>query len=224
MPLNLYSAGKVDDLLSVKLSVSSLSNAATSTLDATAPTTGQALTFDGTNLVWATVGGGGGGASWGSITGTLSNQTDLQNALDAKYDASNPSGYLDQTAADGLYYSVSNPANYIDSSALAGYATESWVSSQGYITSVPNPSADFMMANAIASIIYTQGPDAFGYLPFGNVPQFITNLGTNWGIVDGSSTYYNCTGFAGSMYSLSGTAGSGPYYVQVNGTNSAFSF
>lgn len=27
---------------------------------------------------------GGGGASWGSITGTLSNQTDLQNALDAK--------------------------------------------------------------------------------------------------------------------------------------------
>lgn len=29
-------------------------------------------------------GGGGGGGTWGSITGTLSNQTDLQNALDAK--------------------------------------------------------------------------------------------------------------------------------------------
>lgn len=29
-------------------------------------------------------GGGGGGASWGAITGTLSNQTDLQNALNAK--------------------------------------------------------------------------------------------------------------------------------------------
>ena len=88
MPLNLYSAGKVDDLLSVKLSVSSLSNAATSTLNATAPTAGQALTFDGTDLVWATVGGGGGGASWGSITGTLSSQTDLATALGDKADVS----------------------------------------------------------------------------------------------------------------------------------------
>ena len=31
-------------------------------------------------------GGGGGGASWGDITGTLSSQTDLQSALDAKQD------------------------------------------------------------------------------------------------------------------------------------------
>jgi len=31
-------------------------------------------------------GGGGGGASWGSINGTLSNQTDLQTALDGKQD------------------------------------------------------------------------------------------------------------------------------------------
>lgn len=31
-------------------------------------------------------GGGGGGASWGGITGTLSSQTDLQTALDAKQD------------------------------------------------------------------------------------------------------------------------------------------
>lgn len=45
------------------LTISTLSNAATSTLNATAPTTGQALTFDGTQLIWATVGGGGGGIS-----------------------------------------------------------------------------------------------------------------------------------------------------------------
>jgi hypothetical protein len=42
--------------------------------------------------VWnlaATLGGGGGGgtAAWGDITGTLADQTDLQNALDAKADA-----------------------------------------------------------------------------------------------------------------------------------------
>jgi hypothetical protein len=33
---------------------------------------------------WVPVSGGGGSTSWGSITGTLSNQTDLQSALDAK--------------------------------------------------------------------------------------------------------------------------------------------
>lgn len=43
-------------------------------------------------------------ATWGNITGTLSNQTDLQNALDAKYDASNPEGYI--TSAD-------LPTNYV---------------------------------------------------------------------------------------------------------------
>lgn len=44
---------------------------------------GDVLQFDGTALIWGP-GGGGGGAAWGSITGTLSSQTDLQTALDAK--------------------------------------------------------------------------------------------------------------------------------------------
>ena len=42
------------------LTISTLSNGATSTLNATAPTTGQALTYDGTDLIWAAGGGGGG--------------------------------------------------------------------------------------------------------------------------------------------------------------------
>lgn len=45
---------------------------------------GKFLTTNGTDMSWATVSSGGG--TWGSITGTLSNQTDLQNALDAKQD------------------------------------------------------------------------------------------------------------------------------------------
>lgn len=36
---------------------------------------------------WASSNGGGGGGEWGTITGTLSDQTDLQSALDAKLDA-----------------------------------------------------------------------------------------------------------------------------------------
>lgn len=58
-------------------------------------------------------------ATWGNITGTLSNQTDLQNALNGKYDASNPDGYItgitssDVTTALGYTpYNASNPNGY----------------------------------------------------------------------------------------------------------------
>jgi len=81
MAINLYSKASVDSLLSPKLSISSLTNAAATTLNATAPTTGQVLSFDGTQLKWATPAGG---ATWGSITGTLSSQSDLNTALNAR--------------------------------------------------------------------------------------------------------------------------------------------
>ena len=51
----------------------------------TAPTSGQALAWSGTQWVPTTISAGG-AVSWGTIIGTLSNQTDLQNALDAKVD------------------------------------------------------------------------------------------------------------------------------------------
>jgi|GEM_PF-2187335 len=51
------------------------------------PTTGE-FTFTGT---------GGGVSAWGDLTGNLSDQTDLQTALNAKYDASNPNGYTNNT-------------------------------------------------------------------------------------------------------------------------------
>ena len=50
-------------------------------------TAGQVLSkIDGTdyNVEWTTVSGGGGATTWGSITGALSAQTDLQTALDGK--------------------------------------------------------------------------------------------------------------------------------------------
>jgi len=43
-------------------------------------------------LPGGTSGGGGGSAAWGSITGTLSAQTDLQTALDNKLDDTQFSG------------------------------------------------------------------------------------------------------------------------------------
>lgn len=50
---------------------------------------------DGTNVV-EIGGGGGGGGTWGGITGTLSDQTDLQSALDGKADDGDiPTGLTD---------------------------------------------------------------------------------------------------------------------------------
>lgn len=59
-----------------------------------------------------------GAAVWGTITGTLSSQLDLQAALNLKYDASNPSGYTSNTgtvtsvalsAGTGISLSGTNP-------------------------------------------------------------------------------------------------------------------
>jgi hypothetical protein len=48
---------------------------------------GISITDNGTDTITITnTGGGGGSVAWGSITGTLSNQTDLQTALDGKVD------------------------------------------------------------------------------------------------------------------------------------------
>lgn len=50
-----------------------------------AATDGYVLTADGAGgAAWEAASGGGGGTAWGGITGTLSDQTDLQAALDAK--------------------------------------------------------------------------------------------------------------------------------------------
>src|SRR5690606_8851065 len=57
-------------------------------VDAAAPSDGDVLTWVAANSAWEpAAGSGGGGAAWGDITGTLSDQTDLQGALDDKADA-----------------------------------------------------------------------------------------------------------------------------------------
>ncbi len=67
---------------SISITESQISNLQAYLLDA--PSDGnEYVRKDG---AWAIVTGGGGGGTWGSITGTLSAQTDLQSALDGKVD------------------------------------------------------------------------------------------------------------------------------------------
>jgi len=65
------------------------------------------------NGAWDVVTGGGGSVAWGGITGTLSNQTDLQTALDDKYDASNPDGFIPDAPPSSSGYYVRREGEWI---------------------------------------------------------------------------------------------------------------
>jgi hypothetical protein len=99
---------------------------------------------------------GGGSAVWGDITGLISDQTDLQGELDAKYDASNPS-------------------NFITSAALAGYATQSWVTA-GFYPLTGNPSG-FITSSALTAYLSKAGNLA-GLTSLSTARDNL-NLGTN---------------------------------------------
>lgn len=79
--------------------VSSLSSLDAADLGSGAATDGYVLTADGAGgAAWESVSGGGGGGpggstDWGEIGGTLSDQTDLQTALDAKLNAASVSTF-----------------------------------------------------------------------------------------------------------------------------------
>lgn len=84
-----------------------LSSNVTLDIDDVAPSqsgnSGKVLKTDGTNATWQDAPSGGGG-TWGSITGTLSSQTDLQAALDDKQDILSEGAFVDgdKTKLDGI--------------------------------------------------------------------------------------------------------------------------
>lgn len=149
-------------------------------------------------------------AVWGQITGNIANQSDLQNALDSKYNASNPAGYITASAlagyateswvttqlgsylmissASATYYPLTNPAGYITLSALAGYATQSWVTSQGYLTSASL--AGYATESWVTGQGYLTASDAAAtYYPLTNPSGFIADApsdGTTYGRKDGA--------------------------------------
>ena len=73
-----------------------------------------------------------GGGTWGSITGTLSNQIDLQNELNLKYDASNPAGYITSSALSG--YTPTSRTITINGTSYDLSTDRTW--SVGTVTSV----------------------------------------------------------------------------------------
>lgn len=126
------------------------------------PTTGQldvdalSHTGSGTYSSWVVNVGGtvpAATVAWGSITGTISAQLDLQAALDTKLNVTTAaSTYLTQANAASTYYPLSNPSNFITASALTPYLLSSTAAST-YQT-ISGMSA-YLTTSAAASTYFT---------------------------------------------------------------------
>ena len=141
------------------------------------------------------------GTIWGGITGTLSNQVDLQNALDAKQDDLNGTGFV---KISGTTISYDNSSYYLASNP-SGYTTN-----VGTVTSVALtvPAAFSVSGTPIT------GAGTLAITGAGSVNQYIRG--------DGSLATYNpATGGGGSSKSfyLNGSvAASVSPYLQMSST------
>lgn len=177
----------------------------------------QSHTGAGTYTAW-TVNVGGispvASVAWGDITGTLGSQSDLSTALNAK---------LDSTTAALTYYLQTNPDGYITSAALAGYATESWVGSQGFITDAPSDSQTYGRNNG-AWVVAGGG----GFVPgSGNLDMggYAVINSTGYGTTPSGNGEYTSIGYgglsvSGGIYNLFTQVTSGQIDLQDYNTSS----
>lgn len=135
--------------------------------------TGQVLAKNsGTNYdtSWVDQTGGGGGGSWGSITGTLSDQTDLQAALDAKAD---DSAVVHNTGNETVAGSKTFSSQITTDSGSGKVAVGSY--SGGYVA-VYHGSSD-----SVASVQLATNPGTVNFGPggSGSLDTSIKRTGTN---------------------------------------------
>ena len=236
MPINLYSKDSVDDLLDAKLSdapidgstygrqdgawaivsgggltISDLSNAATATLNAGVPTAGQALTYDGTDLIWATVTGDYLPLVGGTVTGPVIVDESATSGFTTTY-----SGAL-ISMAGGLMY-ISQEEGVIDgfnislpaSGTIGHIGTLIFQDASAQTTA--GVSSDKAIANAFASSMWYAW-DGYDYTRNGVVNSlYISGSYLSAGISDGTT-------FAAGFPSTNATLNTGNHwYVSINGT------
>lgn len=107
--------------------------------------------------------------AWGSITGTISSQLDLQEQLDTK---------LNTTTAASTYYLQTNPAGYITNSALAPYLLASTAAST-YLTQANAASTYFTISSAAgkANLSGATFTGKVNFTPVAGVPGINIGIG-----------------------------------------------
>jgi hypothetical protein len=158
----------------------------------TGGTTGQVLSkVDGTNynVAWTTVATG--SSSWGSITGTLSSQTDLQSALDAKLSTataastyqtiSGMSSYLTTAAAATTYYPLTgNPSGFLTSAPVTSVAgrtgaiTLANTDISGLGTMATATAADYSTTTVANGLYYPLSGNPSGFLTSSSLTGYAT--------------------------------------------------
>lgn len=181
-------------------------------------------------------------AVWGGITGTLSNQTDLQTALDAKQDDLNGTGFVKASGTtisydNTTYYPASNPNGYTSNTGTVTSVAMTVPSAFSVSGSPITSSGTLAITGAGTTAQYVRGdgtlatlPDIAGFVPYtgatGNV-----NLGTHTIIAakgtfssSGSSDTVGITHSSGSGISLNiikGGSGEGIYVNKTSGSGNA---
>jgi len=210
MPINLYSKDSVDDLLDAKLS--------------DAPSDGS--TYGRKDGAWEVVSGGGGGASWGSITGTLGDQTDLASALGAKADVNGGSA-ISVAGSGGTSTLGTSSGGAITVTDLGVTSTITitptaivFPDSTSQITAaVAPPSANVLTANAIAANVGFVSGSSGNWV--GNQMPSIAGL-LSWGIYNVSDGYLAYSYSSGSSFYLLSSVTTSNNTVQVSGSDSSF--
>lgn len=117
--------------------------------------------------------------TWGNINGNIRNQTDLQNALNFKANVSD----IPTTTSD-----LTNDSDFITSSTLNGYATQTWVGQQGYITGIT--SSD--VTSALGYTPYdSENPD--GYITSSALASYATTSYVDSGLSGKQATLVSGT-------------------------------
>lgn len=148
---------------------------------------------------------GGGSPSWGTITGTLSNQTDLQNALDTKLALSSWYATTTNGLAEGVtnkYYTDARVDNRINATTSIGTLT-----SAPSLSLVSTSLSGFLKATAgaLTTALVDLTSNVTGILPVGNGG---TGANTLTGLLQGNGT--------SAQTAVGGSAGQFPYF---NGAN-----
>jgi hypothetical protein len=210
MPINLYSKDSVDDLLDAKLSISSLSNAATVTLNAGVPTAGQALTYDGTDLIWATVSGSYLPLAGGTVTGPIIVDESATSGFTTTFNGNGlqmeGGQYISQEESVVSGFNISlQVSGTVDNIGALSFADSTTQTTAGV-------SSDKAIANAFAASMWYAW-DGYDYSRNGVVnTNYIGGSYLSAGISDGTT-------FAAGFPATNATLDTGSYwYVSINGT------